>query len=167
LRPPILHRDTRAAIDVPFKLLLSVVLIAMATAILFPALQAYQQSEMENRIAITVAEIEAVALSVHRHPGSSRTVLVDIPPSGGIRLERLTLGGDLASAIALVGTISWDLSNGVSGRVLVSTSSGPLPMAGTDGVALVVDGFPCLLVMKCDPSPPGAVYPTFVRVSVL
>ncbi len=150
----------------PFKMLLSVVLVTMATAILYPALQAYQETEMEHRVGLTMAEIEASVLAVHRHPGSSRTVLVDVPSSGGIRLEGLTIGGDLDGPLSEVGTIGWELSSGASGTHLVASSTGPVPMAGPGGGAVGVDAFPCLLVFEASPCPPGSAYRGFVQVTV-
>ena len=97
MRPSALYSDRDAAIDVPYKLLLSVVLLTMATAVLMPTLYAYQQSEVERRIQVAIAEIDSAARSVFHHPGSSRTVLVDIPSSGSFHLERLTIGGDLTA----------------------------------------------------------------------
>lgn len=166
LRHPHLRQDRRAALDVPFKMLLSVVLVTMATAILYPALQAYQETEMEHRVGLTLAEIEASVMAVHRHPGSSRTVLVDVPSSGGIRLEGLTIGGDLEGPPAEVGTIGWKLSSGTTGRHLVTSSTGPVPMAGPDGGAVHVEAFPCLLVLKASACSQGSAYRAFVQVTV-
>ena len=166
MRSPSLRRDTRAAIDVPFKMLISVVLVTMATAILYPALQAYQETEMEHRVSLTLAEIEVATLSVHRHPGSSRTVLVDVPSSGGIRLERLTVGGDLDGPPAGVSVIGWELSTGASGNHVVSSNTGPVAMAGPEGDGLVIESFPCLIVLEAATSPTGSVYRSHVQVRV-
>ena len=100
MRPLRILPDDDGAIDVPYRLLLSVVLIAMATAVLYPALQAYSRSEMEHRLTIASREICSAAESVHRNPGSSRTVHIDVPSSGIIRLTRLTIGGDQTSSLA-------------------------------------------------------------------
>ena len=164
MRTPAFRSDARAAIDVPFKMLLSVILVSMATAILYPALEAYQETEMELRVSLTISEIEAAALSVSRHPGSSRTVLVDVPSSGGIRLERLTVGGDLTGPPADLGTIGWELSSGTSGIHLVSSNTGPVPMAGPEGAVLEILAFPCLIVLEARASPQGAHCPTHVHV---
>ena len=164
MRTPRFRRDATAAIDVPFRMLLSVVLTTMAAAVLYPALQSYQETEMEQRVSLTLAEIETAVLSVHRHPGSSRTVLIDVPCSGGIRLERMTVGGDLCGAPAQVGTIGWQLSNGASGDHLVASSGGPVPMAGPDGRGLSIDGFPCLIVLEVRVAPSGAPFQTYVQV---
>ncbi len=166
MRHPYLRGDTRGALDVPFRMLLSVVLVTMATAILFPALQAYQETEMEHRVGLVLAEIEASALAVIRHPGSSRTVLVDVPSSGGIRLEGVIIGGDLHGPSSEVGTIGWKLSSGASGRHLVAASTGPVPMAGPDEGAVRVDAFPCLLVLKASACSQGCAYRSFVLVTV-
>jgi hypothetical protein len=165
VRSPVFRRDEGAAIDVPFRLLLSVVLISMATAILYPTLQSYQEAEMENRVSLTLAEIEAAAVSVHRHPGSSRTVLIDVPSSGGIRLESLSIGGDLEGTPVEVGTIGWSLSNGVSGNHLVTSSSNVVPMAGPEGGGLHIDSFPCLMVLEAKAGPPGSHFGAFVQVT--
>lgn len=165
MRTPAFRRDATAAIDVPFKMLLSVVLVTMATAILYPALQTYQETEMEHRVSLTLAELETAALSVHRHPGSSRTVLIDVPSTGGIWLDSMTIGGHLAGSPADVGTIVWELSTGDEGHHLIVSSTGPVPMAGADGKGLVMESFPCLIVLKAMVSPEGAHYPTFVLVS--
>ncbi len=165
MRTPRFRRDASAAIDVPFRMLLSVVLVTMAAAVLYPALQSYQESEMEQRVSLTLAEIEAAALSVHRHPGSSRTVLIDVPCSGGIRLERMTVGGDLDGTPTEVGTISWALTNGASGDHLVTSNDGPVPMAGPDGRTLSIEAFPCLIVLETCATPSGAYYNAYVRVS--
>ena len=167
MRPPTIRRDPRAAIDVPLRMLLSVVLVSMASAVLYPVLQTYQETEMEERVTLVLAEIEAAALAVHRHPGSSRTVLVDIASSGGISLERLTIGGDLDEAPAVTATITWELSSGAKGHRLVSSNTGPVPLAGPEGEALVVVCEPCLLVLTATPAPAGACYRTFVQVDVL
>jgi hypothetical protein len=161
-----IRRDASAAIDVPFRMLLSVVLVAMASAVLYPALQSYQETEMEERVSLVLAELEAAALAVHRHPGSSRTVLVDVPSSGGIRLERMTIGGDLGEGPAGTGTITWELSSGASGHHLVSSNTGPVPLAGPEGEALVVDHGPCLLVLTAGPAPAGSHFRTFVQVDI-
>jgi len=166
LRPPALRRQTGAAIDVPFKLLISVVIVTMATAILFPALQAYQRSEVEHRLALTLAEIEAAAISVHHHPGSSRSVVIDVPSSGGFRLESMSIGGDLRAPPAEVSTIGWRLSSGTTGTQLVITTTGPLPMASTEHEELVIDRFPCLIILEAKVAPPGGHYSAFVQVSV-
>ena len=166
MRPPALRRNTGAAIDVPFKMLISVVLVSMAIMILYPALQSYQETEMESRLNISMAEIEAAVVSVHRHPGSSRTVLIDVPSSGGIRLDRLSIGGDLTAPPSEVGTIGWELTTGSHGTVLVSSSTGPIPMADPDGEGLVIEAFPCLIVLEAKISPPGSHYMAFVQVSL-
>jgi len=167
LRPPALRRDTSAAIDVPFKMLISVVLVSMATMILYPVLQSYQETEMENRLTVSMAEIENAVLSVHRHPGSSRTVLIDVPSSGGIRLDRVSIGGDLTAPPAEVGTIGWRLTTGSDGTVLVSSTTGPVPMADADGKGLVIEAFPCLIVLEARAAPPGSHYKVYVQVSLV
>ncbi len=167
MRPSAFRRQTGAAIDVPFKLLISVVIVTMATAILFPALQAYQRSEMEHRLALTLAEIEAAVISVHHHPGSSRTVVIDVPSSGVITLESMSIGGGLTAPPAEVSTIGWRLSSGTTGVQLVSTTSGPIPMASTEYGELVIDRFPCLIILEAKVAPPGGHYSTFVQVAVL
>ncbi len=167
MRPTALHRDSSAVIDVPYKLLLSVVLMTMATAVLMPTLYAYQQSEVEHRIQMTVAEIDSAARSVFHHPGSSRTVLVDIPSSGSFHLERLTIGGDLASPGPEAAIIRWRHSGGVEGDHLVTTSRGPLAMAGTNGGPLDIEGHQCLLVLEAMTSAQGNQPITFVEVRIL
>jgi len=152
--------------DIPFKLLLSLVVIAMALGVLMPALSAYQTSEVEHRVSVALAEIEAAALAVHRHPGSSRTVVIDLVASGSVRLERMELGGDLSGSLADMATIRWWHTGGASGEHLVSASSGPLPMAGPDGEALRIGYFPCMLVLESLPSPAGCPLPSHVRVTV-
>lgn len=153
--------------DVPFKLLMSVVIVTMATAILFPTLQAYQRSEVEHRLSLTLADIEAAVISVYHHPGSSRTVVIDVEPSGGIRLETLTIGGELTAAPVDASTINWRLSSGASGNHLVSTASGPVPMASTEHEELALDRFPCLIVLEAMKAPPGSHYRSFVQVSMV
>jgi hypothetical protein len=148
-------------------MLISVVIVTMATAILYPVLQSYQESEMEHRLAITLAEIETAAISAQRHRGSSSTVIIDLPSSGGIRLERLTIGGDLKAPPAEVGTIGWSLSSGPTGAQLVSTTIGPVPMAGEDGEQVVLDRFPCLIVLESKTAPPGSHYHDYVQVRVV
>jgi hypothetical protein len=148
-------------------MLISVVLVSMAIAILYPALQTYQETEMEHRLAIKMAEIEAAATTAQRHPGSSRTVLIDVPSTGGIRLDRMTIGGELTAPPAETGTIRWSLSSGPSGTRLVSSTSGPVPMSGEDGGPVVLEAFPCLIVLETRAAPPGSHYRSFVQVSVV
>ena len=166
MRPSPFRRDPDAAIDVPYKMLISVVLVSMATAILYPVLQTYQETEMERRLALTMAKIESAVVSVHRHAGSSRTLLVDVPSSGGIRLDSIYIGGDLKAPAAEVGTIEWRLSTGSKGIELISSTTGPVPMAGLDGKGLVIERFPCLIVLEARVPPSGGYYRTFVQVSV-
>ncbi len=167
MRPPSLRRDAGAAIDIPFKLLLSLVVIGLALGVLMPALSAYQTSEVEHRLSVTLAEIEAAALSVHRHPGSSRTVVIDLVASGSVRLEWMEVGGELSGPLADMASIRWRHTGGASGKHLVSTSSGPLPMAGPDGGPLTIGSFPCMLVLEALPSPDGCPCPSFVSVIVV
>ena len=167
MRPSALHRDRYASVDVPYKLLLTVVLMTMATAVLMPTLYAYQQSEVEHRIQVAIAEIDSAARSVFHHPGSSRTVLVDIPSSGSFHLERLTIGGDLAATGPAAALIRWRHSGGAEGNHLVTTRGGPLSMAGPNGGPLDIDGHGCLLVLEARASPPGSQPDTFVEVRVL
>ncbi len=167
MRPSALLRDRDAAIDVPYKLLLTVVLMTMATAVLLPTLHAYQQNEVEHRIQVAIAEIDSAARSVFHHPGSSRTVLVDIPSSGSFHLERLTIGGDLAAPGSEAAFIRWRHSGGAEGNHLVTTRGGPLSMAGPDGEPLEIEGHQCLLVLEARTSPPGSQPDTFVEVRIL
>jgi hypothetical protein len=152
--------------DLPFKLLVSVMLMMMATAILMPALHAYQQSEVEHRTEIVVSSIDSAARSAFHHPGSSRTVLVDVQPSGGVRLDRLSIGGDLLSAPGQAGIISWEHSSGMSGSHIVASTGGAIPLAGVDGKSLVLDGRPCLLVLESMRAPEGSWCHRYVEVRV-
>ncbi len=167
MRPSTLHRDREAAIDVPYKLLLSVVLMTMATAVLMPTLHAYQQSEVEHRIQLAIADIDSAARSVFHHPGSSRTVLVDIPSSGSFHLERLTIGGDIAAPDPEASFIRWRHSGGAEGNHLVTTNRGPLSMAGPNGGPLDIEGHQCLLVLEVRASPSGSQLDAFVEVRIL
>lgn len=167
MRPPTLRKDRDGATDVPFKLLLSVVLMTMAIAVLMPALHAYQQSEVEHRIHLTVAEIDAAARAAFHHPGSSRTVQVYVPSSGSYRLESLIIGGDLTADGPLAAGISWRHSGGMKGTHVVSTHSGPLNLAGPDGGPVSLDGARYLLVLEAKTAPPGCQATTFVEVRVL
>ncbi len=167
MKRPVLRDDRSAVIDVPMKMLISVVLVSMATIVLYPALQSYQETEMENRVSLSMAEIEAAVLAVQRHVGSSRTVVLDVPSSGGIRLDRLTIGGDLTASPSEVGTVSWRLSTGAKGAILVSSATGPVPMASSEGSQLVIEAFPCIIVLETRASPHGSHYGTFVQAAVL
>ncbi len=167
MRPPAFRRDRGAATDIPFKLLLSVVLMTMAFAVLMPVLQAYQQNEVEHRIQLAVAEIDAAARAAYHHPGSSRTVLVDIPSSGSYRLESLTIGGDLTDDGPEAAIISWRHSGGMKGNHAVSTHGGPVSMAGPDGGPIVLDGDRFLLVLEAKTAPPESHVSTYVEVRVL
>ncbi|UCC93762.1 MAG: hypothetical protein JSW25_03600 [Thermoplasmata archaeon] len=167
MRPPRFRNDTGAAMDVPFKMLVSVVLVSMAVATLYPVLQSYHETQMEHRVSLAVTEIEAAVTSAHRHPGSSRTVLIDVPSTGGIRLESLTIGSELTAPAVEAGAITWRLSSGPGSRELVTTSGGPVPMAGPGGEQVVIDRFPCLLVVEAMTAPPGVQHRDFVQVTVL
>jgi hypothetical protein len=151
----------------PFKLLLSVVLMTMATAVLLPVLHAYQRSELEHRVEMAVGEIDAAARAAYHHPGSSRTVLVDVPPAGAYRLEELTIGGDLGRDGARAAIVSWVHSGGTRGNHVVSSQGGPVPMAGPDGGPLSMSGSRALLVLEAKAAPPGCIYATYVEVSAL
>jgi hypothetical protein len=133
---------------VPFKLLISVVLMAMAAAILLPALHAYQMTEIEQRIELTVVEVSAAALAVYRHPGSSRTVVIDVPSAGGCRLESITIGGNLSASPASSALITWRHSGGIEMSQAVMTQNGHVPMCGPDGKALEVVGARAVIVLE-------------------
>ena len=81
-----LRRDPAGAIDIPYKLLVSVVIMALATTVLLPVLRGYQESTMEDRVNLAVSKIAAAARTAYHHPGSSRTVVVDVPPAGVVHL---------------------------------------------------------------------------------
>jgi hypothetical protein len=148
-------------------MLISLVIITMATAILYPALQGYQETEMEHRVAVKMAEIESAAISVHRHPGSSRTVIIDVPSSGGIRLDSMIIGGDLTAPLAEVGTIRWHLSSGPEGTELVGSPSAPVPMADDKGEEVVLDRFPSIIVLEARTAPSGSLYGAYVQVTTV
>jgi hypothetical protein len=167
LRPSALRGDRAGVTDIPFKLLLSVVLMTMAVAVLMPALSAYQQSEVEHRIQLAVAEIDAAARAAYHHPGSSRTVLVDVPSSGSYRLVGLTVGGDLCNDGHVAAIISWRHSGGVEGHHVVATRGGPVYLAGSDGGPLDLEGDRFLLVLEARAAPPGCQTPTFVEVRTI
>jgi hypothetical protein len=156
-----------AALDMPFKLVISVVILTMATAILLPVLHAYQQSEVEHRMEVVVAEISSAARAVFNHPGSAKTVLVNIPPAGPVHMERLVIGGDLSGHPAEAATIRWSHSSGASGSMVVRSVTGPVPLANQEGKALVITGSICLLVLEEMESPQGSWSKRFVQVLVV
>lgn len=167
MRPTGLRGRDDAAIDVPFKLLVAVVLMAMAAAILLPALQAYQRSEVEQRIELTVAEISSAALAVYRHPGSSRTVTVDVPSAGGYRLEGLTIGGDLGEPPGGAAVITWRHSGGVERSHAVTTTNGQVPLCGPDGRAVEVAGHRTVLVLEAMEATSGPWTGHYVEVRTI
>jgi hypothetical protein len=167
LRPTGLRRREDAAIDVPLKLLVSVVLMAMAAAILLPALQAYQRSEIEHRIELTVTDISSAALAVYHHPGSSRTVVVDVPSAGGYQLESLTIGGDLGASPSGTAVITWRHSGGTEGSRAVTTPNGHVPLCGPDGRALEVEGPRVVLVLEARQADTGPWTGRYVEVRAI
>lgn len=164
MRHPRLRRDRGAVVDMPFRLLLSVVLMAMAAAVLLPALSAYQQTEFEARVRLTVAEISSAARAVLASPGSSRTVAVDLPPSLGISLEHLSIGAGLDAGPGEMAIIHWRLSRGGEGRTAVLTTGGPVPMSGPDGQPLVLQKGRALLVLEATQAPAGSPVGLYVMV---
>jgi type II secretory pathway pseudopilin PulG len=148
----------------PFRLLLSVVLMAMAAAVLLPALSAYQRTEFECRVRLTVAEISSAARAVYSSPGSSRTVALDLPPSFGISLERLSIGAGLDAGPGDMAIIQWKLSKGGEGRAAVHTTGGAVPMSGPDGQPLVLQKGRALLVLEARQAPAGSPVELYVRV---
>ena len=164
LRHPGLRVRDAAVTDVPFKLLVSVVLMVMAAAVLLPSLQTYQRSEIEHRIELAVAEISSAALAVYRHPGSSRVVEVDVPPCGGYELEGLSIGGDISSSPAGAAVISWRHSGGVERDHAVTTQNGHVPLCGPDGKALDVQGPRAVLVLEARQASLGSWAGHYVEV---
>jgi len=148
----------------PLRLLLSVVLMALAAAVLLPALSAYQQTEFEGRVRLTVAEISSAARAVLASPGSSRTVAVDLPPSFGMALERLSIGAGLDACPGDMAIIEWRLSKGGEGRTVVQTTGGPVPMSGPDGHPLVLQKGRALLVLEARQGPVGSPVGLYVLV---
>jgi len=167
LRPPFLRRDNGAVIDMPFKVLISLVVMTMATVILLPALQAYQSSEVEHRTEISVAAIASAARSVYHHPGSSRTVALDVPSAGTVRLELMSIGGDLTGPPGETCVIKWRLSDGTEGIHAITTLGGEVPMAGPDGLAISIEGQRALLVLEAKAAPRGSWCDTYVEVRLL
>lgn len=164
MRHPLLRRDRAAVVDMPFRLLLSVVLMAMAAAVLLPALSAYQQTEFEGRVKLTVAEISSAARAVLASPGSSRTVAIDLPPSFGISLERLSIGAGLDAGPVDMAIIHWKLSTGGEGRAVVHTTGGAVPMSGPDDRPLVLQNGRALLVLEARQAPAGSPVELYVLV---
>jgi len=148
----------------PFRLLLSVVLMAMAAAVLLPALSAYQRTEFEGRVKLAVAELSSAARAVYASPGSSRTVAVDLPPSYGMSLERLSIGAGLDASPGEMAIIQWRLSKGVEGRSAVRTTGGPVPMSGPDGQPLVLMRGRAMLVLEARQAPDGSPVGLYVLV---
>ena len=164
MRHPRLLRDRVAVVDMPFKLLLSVVLMALAAAVLLPALSAYQRTEFEGRVRLTVAEISSAARAVYTSPGSSRTVAIDLPPSFGISLERLSIGACQDDGLGDMAIIQWKLSKGSGGRAAVLATGGPVPMSGPDGQPLVLQRGRALLVLEANQAPAGSPVGLYVLV---
>jgi len=166
LRRPLPRHDRAAVVDMPYRLLLSVVLMALAAATLMPALRSYQASELEGRIRVTVAEIGSAARAVLDHPGSSRMVVVDLGGGWGVRLERLTIGAPLGSGVASMAVIAWSHTAGGSGRTAVTSTGGPVPMCGEDGGQLVLSDGRALLVLEANDAPDDSPVEGFVVVSL-
>ena len=166
MRRPLLVRDRAAVVDMPYRLLLSVVLMALAAATLLPALRSYQATELEGRIRVTVAEVASAARAVLNHPGSSRTVAVDLGGGWGVRLERLTIGAPLGSEVASMAVIAWSHTAGGSGRTAVTSTGGPVPMCGEDGGQLVLADGRALLVLEARAAPDGSSFDSYVEVSL-
>ncbi len=167
MRHPLLRQEGAAVVDVPYQLVLSVVLMALAAATLMPALRSYQASELEGRIRVTVAEVASAAKAVLHHPGSSRTVSVDLSGGWGVRLERLTIGAPLDAAPDMMAVIAWRHTAGGSGRSLVTSTGGPVPMCGTDhGQFVLVEGR-ALLVLEARQAPDGLSFDTYVEVTLV
>ena len=166
MRRPLLVRDRAAVVDMPYRLLLSVVLMALAAATLFPALRSYQASELEGRIRVTVAEVASAARAVMAHPGSSRTVAVDLCGGWGVRLERMTIGAPPGAALEEMAIIEWRHTAGGSGRTVVASTGGPVPMCGEDGGELVLTDGRALLVLEARRAPEGSVVESYVEVSL-
>ena len=162
-----LRRDLAGTIDIPYKLLVSVVIMALAASVLLPVLRAYQESTMEDRVDLVISKIAAAARTAYHHPGSSRTVVVDVPPAGGVRLERLSIGGNLSKDLALTSTIRWELSTGASGTHAITTPGGFVPMTGPDDEAVVVGAGPSVLVLEAKEAPTGWAVDHVVVVTVL
>jgi hypothetical protein len=160
------RRDDAGAIDVPYKLLVSIVVMAMAASVLLPVLKAYHEGTMEDRVELLVSRIGAAARAVYHHPGSSRTVVVDVPSSGGVRLERLSIGGDPSTDPALTSAIHWELSTGTERTHVVTTQGGFVPMTGQEGQAVLVGAGPRLLVLEAQENPPGMAFDHIVVVTV-
>ena len=167
MRRSALRRIEAAAMDMPFKLLISVIIMAMATSILLPVLNAYQQSEVEHRIEVVMAELSSAAKMVFNHPGSAKTVHVQVAPAGGVHLETISIGGRLSEHPAEAATIKWRHSMGTSGMCVVSSVTGPVPLAGPEGDPLVIHGSGYLLVLESKPSPQGSWCQRFVEVRVI
>jgi hypothetical protein len=150
----------------PYKLLLSVVLMALAAATLMPALRSYQATELEGRIRVTVAEVASAARAVLNHPGSSRTVAVDLGGGWGVRLNRLTIGAPLDAPLEDVAVIAWSHTAGGSGRTVVTSTGGPVPMCGEDGGQVVLADGRALLVLEARHAPEGSSVESYVEVSL-
>ncbi len=162
-----LRSDTDGVIDVPFKMVISLVVMAMAVVALLPALQAYQSSEVEHRTEVAVAGIATTARSVFHHPGSSRTFVLDIPPAGSVRLVSMSIGGDLHGHPGEACVISWKLSDGTRGNHAITTNGGQVPLAGPDGQALTIEGHRAILVLETREAPPGTWCNNYVEVRAI
>ncbi len=161
-----IRMDEAGAMDIPYKLLVSIVVMAMAASVLLPVLKAYHESTMEDRVELLVSRIGAAARAVYHHPGSSRTVVVDVPPSGGVRLERLTIGGDPFTDPAQSSIIRWELSSGTGRTHVVTTQGGFVPMTGPEWQPVVVEAGPRIIVLEAQQAPSGMAFEHIVVVTV-
>jgi hypothetical protein len=167
LRTPFLRRDNGAAIEVPFKVLISLVVMTMAIVVLLPALQAYQSSEVERRTEVAAAGIASAARSVYLHPGSSRSYVLDVPPAGSVHLVSMSIGGNLDVTPGESCVISWRLSDGTRGSHAITTNGGQVPLAGVDGHAVTIEGPRAILALEAREAPPRAWCDRYVEVRVL
>lgn len=87
--------DDNGAIDLPFKLLIVAIIMAITLPILFLGLQSFDRQSTEDRVKAATSRIFAEARLVYGHEGSSSAVHIDLSGGAFSNIEYLSIGGGL------------------------------------------------------------------------
>lgn len=139
----------RAVVDLPFKLVIVVIVMAVTTAALYSGLDAFYRSGAEasartaaERVARAATEVSAMGA------GSSRTVEVELEGNSMYPIERMDIGCGPAGSGTECNTIRYKLADHTTWVYVRDASDRDLELRGAGQAVILGHGHGELLLTK-------------------
>lgn len=121
-----MRRSRAAVLDMPFKLLLSTIIMAVTVAVAYQGLNTYARSHLENSVKAEAGRVADAAslLNSTMAAGSALKAVVKVQEVPFHHIERFRLGGPPGEPTSAL--ITYRLSTGAEGQKVVRDAAGSL-----------------------------------------